>query len=870
MPLSPGTKLGPYEIQSPLGAGGMGEVFRALDTRLGRSVAIKILPTTFVSDPDRVHRFEQEARALAALNHPNVVAVYDFGSQDGTPFIVSELLEGRTFRELLGGRGISTQSALEYAAQIARGLAAAHGKGIIHRDLKPENLFLTKDGQVKIIDFGLAKSAVTAAATAANNTVEITQTVPGLILGTVGYAAPEQLRAEAVDYRCDIFSFGAVLYEMLSGQRAFQGKTSADVFSAILKDEPPELSDPKLNISPALDRVVHRCLNKQPDCRFQSASDVAFALEAVNVAGVALLPARPRRRYLAGLGGAAVLMGLAAAAWVATHSRSSAALPDFRQLTFRRGSMQAARFQPDGVGVVYSAEWEGEPPQVQSGRVGDIEFRSLGLPEGTIAAVSSQGGIAMLLGCEPFFVSDCGGKLAEVPAGGGAPRALLEHVHYADWSPNGNSLAVVIQEPNGHNRLEYPIGHILFETSGWLSTPRVSPDSKLVAFAYHDVANDDRGTLSVVDRDGHIRALTEELASVEGVAWSPSGEEVWVGASTNIQSSAWSDTVYAVNLKGKMRPVVRLPGILRLHDISKDGRILLSMEAWRTQLIGFFPGDKAEHPYSWLDWSVSMGSSLSRDGRQLLFTEAGGAATDEFVPYVRPTDGSPAVRLGKGAAIALSPDANWAAVNDLTSNTLSLIPTGAGQSRQLQRGHISQYDFPGWWSADGKVLSFAAQEQGRGTRVYSQDLPGGAPRPRTPELQFLGMLRPHFAVTPDASRVAATPAGTWKIHIYDAAGKDLGEAHGTTHDDVAAAFLEDRRLIVGPRQGRLPLQFYLVNTDTGKRELWKQFAPLDRAGLRADWNLSVTPDLKYYTYSLTQASSELFIMELPNHGGSQP
>jgi eukaryotic-like serine/threonine-protein kinase len=870
MPLSPGTKLGPYEIQSLLGAGGMGEVFRAFDTRLGRSVAIKILPATFISDPDRVHRFEQEARALAALNHPNVVAVYDFGSQNGTPFIVSELLEGRTFRDLLDRRGIGTQSALEYAAQITRGLAAAHSKGIIHRDLKPENLFLTKDGQVKIIDFGLAKSAVTAAATAANNTVEITQTVPGLILGTVGYAAPEQLRAEAVDYRCDIFSFGAVLYEMLSGQRAFQGKTSADVFSAILKDEPPELSDPNLNISPSLDRVVHRCLNKQPDCRFQSASDVAFALEAVSTTSAASPPTRPKRRYLAVLVGAAVLMGLAAAAWVAPHSRSSSALPHFRQLTFRRGSIQAARFQPDGVGIIYSAEWEGEPPQIQTGRVGDIEFRSLGLPEGTIASVSSQGGIAMLLGCEPFFASDCGGTLAEVPAGGGAPRALLEHVHYADWSPNGNNLAVVIQEPNGHNRLEYPIGHVLFETSGWLSTPRVSPDGKLVAFARHSLANDDRGNVSVVDSDGHVRAVTEELASVEGVAWSPSGEEVWVGAAANIQSSAWSDTVYAVNLKGKMRPIVRLPGIVRLHDISKDGRILISMEAWRTQLVGFFPGDRTEHPYSWLDWSVSMGSSLSRDGRQLLFTEAGGAATDEFVPYLRPTDGSAAVRLGKGAAIALSPDANWAAVNDLTSNTLSLIPTGAGQRRQLQRGDISQYDFPGWWSADGKVLTFAAQQQARGTRVYSQDLAGGPPRQRTPELQFTGMLRPHFAVTPNASRVAATPAGTWKIHIYDDTGNDLGEARGTKEDDLPAAFLEDRRLIVGPRHGGLPLQFFLVHTDTGERELWKQFAPLDRAGLRADWNLSVTPDLKYYTYSLTQASSELFIMEMPNHGSSQP
>lgn len=863
MPLSSGTKLGPYEIQSSLGAGGMGEVYRARDTRLGRFVAVKTLPVSFVSDPDRVHRFEQEARALAALNHPNVVAVHDFGTQNDVPFIVSELLDGCTFRELLHGRGISPQSALEYATQVAHGLAAAHSKGIIHRDLKPENLFLTKDGRVKILDFGLAKTGVTAAAAALGNTVAVTQTKPGMVLGTVGYMAPEQLRSEAVDHRCDIFSLGAVLYEMLSGQRAFPGQTSADIISAILKDEPRELADPTLSISSALDRVVRRCLNKLPDCRFQSAADVAFALDAVSMATSASPPAKARRSLPAFLAGTVILVGLAALAWVAMGSRSSTGPPEFRQLTFRRGSVQAARFQPDGVGIIYSAQWEGEPSEIQTSRIGDIEFRSLGLPEGTIAAVSSQGGIAMLLGCEPFFVSDCGGTLAEVPPGGGAPRALLEHVHYADWSPTSNNLAAVVQDPNGHNRLEYPIGRVLFETSGWISTPRVSPDGKLVAFANHDVANDDRGRVSVVDSDGHVRDLTRELASVEGLAWSASGDDVWFAASAEVENSAWADSVYAVNLKGKMRVIAHLPGIMRLHDVSRDGRILVSREVWRTQMVGFFPGDKLEHPYSWLDWSISMGSSLSRDGRLLLFTEAGGAATDEFAPYLRPTDGSSAVRLGKGAAIALSPDANWAAVNDLSSNTLSLVPTGAGRARQLESGHFSQYDFPGWWSADGKVLTFAAQEHSRGMRVYSQDVAGGAPRQRTPELQYTGMLRPHFAVTPDASRVAAIPAGTWKIHIYDNAGMDLSQARGTMEDDVPAAFLEGGRLIVGPRHGHLPLQFFLVHTDTGKRELWKQFAPLDRAGLRADWDLSVTPDMKYYTYSLTQATSELFMMQLP-------
>jgi hypothetical protein len=263
-----------------------------------------------------------------------------------------------------------------------------------------------------------------------------------------------------------------------------------------------------------------------------------------------------------------------------------------------------------------------------------------------------------------------------------------------------------------------------------------------------------------------------------------------------------------------------------------------------------------------------MGTGLSKDGRLLLFTEAGGAATDEFVSYLRPTDGSPAVRLGKGAAIALSPDGKWAAVNDLSSNTLSLVPTGAGRARQLESGPIKQYDFPGWWSADGNVLTFAAQERGRGMCVYSQNVAGGPPHQRTPEMQFTGMLRPHFAVSSDASLVAVTPAGASNIHLFDTNGKDVGEVTGTTEEDVAAAFSQDGRLIVGPRHGRWPLQFSLIGPKTGKRELWRRFAPLDRAGLRADWDLGVTPDLKYYTYSFTQATSELYMMESPVRSSS--
>ena len=874
MGLSPGTRLGPYEIVAAVGAGGMGEVYRARDARLGRDVAVKVLPESLARDTDRLRRFEQEARAVAALNHPNILAVFDVGSHDGSPYLVSELLDGETLRDRLLGGPVPARKAVELLAQVAEGLAAAHEKGVIHRDLKPENSFITRDSRVKILDFGLAKlipAQAGAAAGAGPASAATTQTTPGVMVGTVGYMSPEQIRLEAVDFRSDIFSFGAVLYEVLSGKRAFKGTTSVETMNAILKDDPPAPAEPALSVPPALDSILRRCLEKPPERRFQSAKDITFALEAVSVSSVSLpQPAVPARRASFVIFAAAILVAVLAIGWFAIGSRGAREPATFRQITFRRGSLQAARFASDATSILYSAQWEGDPPQIQTSRIGDSEFRSLGLPAGTIAAVSSQGGIAMLLGCEPFFVSDCGGTLAQVPPGGGAPRALLEHVHYADWSPAGNSLAVVVQDPNGRNRIEYPIGRVLFETSGWITTPRVSSDGKRVAFAYHDVANDDRGKVAVVDSEGHVQYLTGELASVEGLAWSPSGNEVWFAASAEIDKSAWSDTVYAVNLKGEVRAVARFPGIVRLHDVASDGRVLLSREVWRNQLIGYFPGDAAEHPYSWLDWSVSMGSSLSHDGRLLLFSEAGASATDEFAPYLRPTDGSPPVRLGKGAAIALSPDGKWAAVNDLTSNTLSLVPTGAGRARQLESGPIQQYDFPGWWSGDGKTLSFVAREHGRGMCVYSQLASGGLPRQRTPEMQFIGMLRPHFALSSDASLVAVIPAGASKIHLFDSNGKDLGEVQGSSEDDVPAAFAGDGRLIVGPRHGRWPLQFFALDPRTGKRALWRRFAPLDRAGLRADWNLSVTPELNYYAYSFTQATSELYVMESPvGHGSTR-
>ncbi len=420
------TRLGPYEIVSAIGAGGMGEVYRARDTRLKREVAIKVLPASFSSDPQRLHRFEQEAIAAGALNHPNILAVYDIGQQDGSPYIVSELLDGATLRERLRSGPLPIRKAVDYAQQIASGLAAAHDRGIVHRDLKPENVFVTNDGRVKILDFGLAK--LTRSDGLEDQT--LTQTIqsdPGTVMGTVGYMSPEQVRGKPADARSDLFSFGAILYEMLSGKRAFHGESAAETMSAIVKEEPPELTETNRNVPPALERIVRHCLEKNPAERFHSAHDLAFDLEALT--GISTVPsdvlkpsARKRAWLLPGL--VAVLALALGAAFLLGRTTRSLSKPEFHQVTFRSGTVYRARFAHDGTSILYSAAWEGNPTELFTTRSGSVESRPLA-DTVVVAAISSKDQVAVLL--NPRFlpagsVPLVEGTLALLPIEGGAPR----------------------------------------------------------------------------------------------------------------------------------------------------------------------------------------------------------------------------------------------------------------------------------------------------------------------------------------------------------------------------------------------------------------------------------------------------------------
>jgi serine/threonine protein kinase len=463
MALTSGTKLGPYEIVASIGAGGMGEVYRARDSRLGREVAIKILPESFTRDTDRLQRFEHEARAVAALNHPNILAIYDIGSHEGSPYIVSELLDGQTLGGRLGSGPLPVRKAIDSALQICRGLVAAHSKGIIHRDLKPDNVFLTQDGQVKILDFGLAKLTQFEDKNLQNDPTLGPETTPGVLLGTVGYMSPEQVRGAKLDPSSDLFSLGAILYEMVSGKRAFCRKTTADTMSAILKEDPPDLTGSRQNISPALEQIVRHCLEKNPQERFQSAHDVAFNLELLSRSSgsstsLPRIPATAERWRSVRLG--LTILALLAASigfFIVGRRTNSTAPPKFQQLTFQRGRVMRARFSPDGQTIIYSAAWNGQPSNVYSTRAEKPGARSLDVKGGQILAVSCTGDLAVLVKTHAAGTFVDTGTLAIVPLSGGVPHEVLENIQYADFSPDGKQLAV-IRDLGPRSRLEYPAG----------------------------------------------------------------------------------------------------------------------------------------------------------------------------------------------------------------------------------------------------------------------------------------------------------------------------------------------------------------------------------------------------------------------------
>ena len=848
-----GKTLRSYRIESKLGAGGMGVVYKAVDSHLDRTVAIKILGASAAS-ADHEKRFVQEAKTASSLNHPNIVTIYDIDTQevDGAPvrYIAMEYVPGETLDHVIGRKGLRVRTALKYAAQIADALATAHAAGIVHRDLKPSNVIVTPQGVVKVLDFGLAKLNEEAEADAFAETMDgdrVPLTEEGTILGTLAYMSPEQAEGKKVDARSDIFSFGSMLYEMVTGQRAFAGKSKLSSLTAILHKEPQPPSQVAEEVPPELERIIARCIKKDPARRWQSMADVKVAVDELReeAESSSIEPRRPivarrsavRKRWLI-LGALSLLLiGLALGAYTARTFLRAEPLT-FQRLTFRRGDITAAKFGP-GDAIVYSAKWDGAPSTLFSTQPGNREARNLGLPAGKILSISHTGEMAILLG------EDNAGTLARGPFSGGAPRELLENVSAADWSPSGDTLAVV-RTNAGKHRVEYPIGTVLSENSARpQEAPRVSPDGKLVAFFDYDTEVGDY-SVCVVGANRAKQVLSPGWRSVGALNWSPRGNEIWFSAS----QPGGDPVLYAVDLSGKQRFLTQAPGYIVMEDVAADGRVLLSTVNSRLGIRYVDFEHSVERDLAWLDASFLY--QISNDSKNVLFTELSYGEGRNPAIYLRNTDGAAAVRLGYGNRPSLSPDGKWVICirRDPGRSRLMLLPTGPGESRFLNVEGV-YFDSLGWFP-DSKRVVYTGNESGHPARTWMYDLDSEKPAPLTPEGttgsqvspdgQWLVIASPHhLSVAPIAGGAARTVS-----ELQD------GEAVVRWSGDGGHLFLK--------RVEGDTIKLSRLDVVSGHKEPWKT-VKVPEPGAELFGNLALSADGKACAFSFQHDLANLFLVK---------
>ena len=785
MSLTSGTKLGPYEIQSPLGAGGMGEVYRARDTRLGRDVALKILPESFARESDRLHRFEQEARAVAALNHPNILAIFDTGQNNGSPFLVSELLEGETMRSVLDRGAVQQRKTIDYGVQIAQGLAAAHEKGIVHRDLKPENIFVNKDARIKILDFGLAKLAPKTGADANGVTLTSSHTAAGVVMGTASYMAPEQVRGDAADPRTDIFAFGAILYEMLSAKRAFRRDTPAETMTAVLKEDPPELSDPGHAVSPALDRIVRRCLEKDPEQRFQSAKDLSFALSALSgtdASGAARIAETHRKVPV--LLGAAVVVALAIGSGVTWFTVRR---PVLTTLTTRMefaipvpGEVSHMALSADGSMLAFvSPEEKSGLPMISVQRIGSPTVTQLPGTQGASFPFWSPDGANLA-----FFAN---GKLQKLSVSGGVPQLLanVQSARGGSWGSRG----VIIYAPDSGSTIwrvnadgsgvaqvtdlihtdqdqthRWPVflpdgNRFLFWAGnfGNLKDDRVSgiyassvegKERKLVTLCHssfdldssHLFYADDAQHLVSVEFDSSNAAISGNPTLVaNAVGFQPSTYWVALTASENgtlvydTRTGAALSALTWMDRAGKELGHIGEPGVMANPMISPDG----------SRVVVDISDQKANNVDIWLESTMGGNSRFtfdpaeevtgvwSRDGKTLAYRSAGGSAGFGSI-LLKPATGLEREKMLFKVQVSddIVPN-SWSPGDQqilcthqaVTGRHLELVPSAGGNSTPFQTDPGNQNN--GQISADGKWVAYESDESGN-WEIYVTTFPGAA------------------------------------------------------------------------------------------------------------------------------------------------
>ncbi|MGB7584187.1 MAG: hypothetical protein WBM11_05010, partial [Terriglobales bacterium] len=568
---------------------------------------------------------------------------------------------------------------------------------------------------------------------------------------------------------------------------------------------------------------------------------------AAIVTPVAVAAAPQKRVLVAALAAAIALIAGVAVGRFLLQRPVESTLPIYHPLTFRRGMVHAARFAPDGKTIIYSAAWEGKSLQLFTTRPESPESHELEPAGADVLAVSSLGKMALSLGSHPVAQFLYSGTLARVPLVGGAPREILNDVEWADWSPDGSTLAIVRQE-QGRHRLEFPPGKLLYEADGWIGHMRISPKADMIAFIDHPQLGDDGGAIAVVDLAGKKTTLSTGWDSIQGVAWSPSGNEIWFTATR----TGGDRSLYAVNLSGAVRLLARVPGELTLLDVGRDGNVLLTRGNDRAGMIGMAPGETKERDLSWLDWSVP--GDLSADGQTVLFGETGEGGGPKYAVYLRKTDGSPAIRLSDGIGVALSPDGKWALSrpNSIPS-PLVLLPTGVGEARPLTHDSINHL----WarWLPDGKRLVFSGNEPGHGFRLYVESPGEGKPRPISPE-----GVNPSVVISPNGD-YAASVGPDHKIYLYSIAGGEPVPVHGAEPDEAPTGWSGDGHSLYVFRFGEIPAKVYELEWSTGKRKLWKELVPADAAGIDTIRGVTISRDSKAYIYGYIRTLSDLYLVE---------
>jgi hypothetical protein len=697
----------------------MAEVYRARDTRLARDVALKMVTEALSTDPDLVRRFEQEARVAGSLNHPNLVAVYDFGIHEGAPYFVTELLRGESLRARLARGPVPTSTAVDWAIQMARGLAAAHARGVIHRDVKPDNVFICSDGQVKLLDFGIAKLAAPTGLPGTHGLMDATVTPTGgatrtgSVLGTPGYMSPEQLRGETLDARSDIFSWAATVYEALGGHRAFPGATLVESGYSILHRDPEPLPP---EVPASVGQVVLHCLDKDPARRVQTASDLAFALEVASHTTGSTgrnLPQTSQRNKRGRLAlwalAAALVLGLTAVLVRARPGDHAAPVPEFEQVTFRWGNVTAARFLPDGR-TAFSAAFEDNPEQLFVRPAKSTLAQEIGLSDARLMAGLGNADLAVILRPVQAMFRAARGTLAQVPSVGGTPRHLAQTASFADWSPKGELLVARLQT------LESPVGNVLFHTDGYITNPRFSHSGQRIAFLHHPVFGDDMGEVVVLDRTGKAQTLGRRWSTMFGLAWSPDDSEVWFTGGPLKKNS-----IGAVGLGGKERVVYTSPSSIELQDISPTGDVLMVDHLERREL-QYVSKSGSRRLLSFTDWNA--GNAAVSDSGEVLFGVVEPLATDEAVQpqlvVLRRVDGSAPQVLGRGYPLDMSTDGRWALVVSFDTTQLSALPTGPEQARAFDLHGLSIRSarfLPG----NASVLAIAKAPSDNDPRLYVVD-----------------------------------------------------------------------------------------------------------------------------------------------------